>query len=52
MYGPLEKGSPHAKLQGRFFKMRMFYTSGEILAGTTEIQKNLIAWRGLELPRV
>ena len=52
MYGPLEKGSPYAKLQGRFFKMRMFYTSGEILAGTTEIQKNLIAWRGLELPRV
>ncbi len=52
MYGVLEKGSPYAKLQGRFFKMRMFYTSGEILAGTTEIQKNLIAWRGLELPRV
>lgn len=52
MYGVLEKDSPHAKLQGRFFKMRMFYTSGEILAGTTEIQKNLIAWRGLELPRV
>jgi alkylation response protein AidB-like acyl-CoA dehydrogenase len=52
MYGPLEKGSPYAKLQGRFFKMRMFYTSGEILAGTTEIQKNLIAWRGLQLPRV
>ncbi len=52
MYGVLEKDSPHAKLEGRFFKMRMFYTSGEILAGTTEIQKNLIAWRGLELPRV
>lgn len=52
MYGVLESGSAHAKLQGRFFKMRMFYTSGEILAGTTEIQKNLIAWRGLELPRV
>lgn len=52
MYGVLENGSAHAKLQGRFFKMRMYYTSGEILAGTTEIQKNLIAWRGLELPRV
>jgi alkylation response protein AidB-like acyl-CoA dehydrogenase len=51
MYGPLEKGSPHARLQGRFFKMRMFYTSGEILAGTTEIQKNIIAMRGLGLPR-
>ena len=52
MYSVLEKGSAHVKLQGRFFKMGMYYTSGEILAGTTEIQKNLIAWRGLELPRV
>lgn len=52
MYGPLEKGSEHSKLQGRFFKMRMFYTSGEILAGTSEIQRSIIAWRGLELPRV
>jgi hypothetical protein len=51
MYGPLEKGSAHSKLQGRFFKMRMFYTSGEILAGTSEIQRSIIAWRGLGLPR-
>ena len=52
MYGPLERGSAHSKLQGRLFKLRMFYTSGEILAGTSEIQRSIIAWRGLELPRV
>lgn len=51
MYGVLEPGSNQAELQGRFMKMRMFYTSGPILAGTNEIQKNIIAQRGLNLPR-
>ncbi len=51
MYGILEPGSPHARLDGRMLKMRLFYTSGTILAGTTEIQKNIIAQRGLGLPR-
>jgi len=51
MYGVLESGSNQAELQGRFFKMRLFYTSGPILAGTNEIQKNIIAQRGLGLPR-
>jgi alkylation response protein AidB-like acyl-CoA dehydrogenase len=31
--------------------MRLFATSGSILAGTNEIQKNIIAQRGLNLPR-
>jgi len=51
MYGALEPGSDQAELQGRFLKMRLFYTSGPILAGTNEIQKNIIAQRGLGLPR-
>ena len=51
MYGVLEPGSNQAELHGRFFKMRLFYTSGPILAGTNEIQKNIIAQRGLGLPR-
>ncbi len=51
MYGPLEAGSARAVLQGRILKLRLFYTSGPILAGTNEIQKNIIAQRGLGLPR-
>ena len=51
MYGALEMGSNQAELQGRFMKMRLYYTSGPILAGTNEIQKNIIAQRGLRLPR-
>jgi len=51
MYGALEPGSNQAELQGRFMKMRLYYTSGPILAGTNEIQKNIIAQRGLGLPR-
>lgn len=51
MYGSLEPDSEDSELQGRFLKMRLFYTSGPILAGTTEIQKNIIAQRGLALPR-
>ena len=51
MYGVLEPGSDQAELEGRFLKMRLFATSGPILAGTNEIQKNIIAQRGLGLPR-
>ena len=51
MYGALEPGSEQAELQGNFLKMRLFATSGPILAGTNEIQKNIIAQRGLNLPR-
>ena len=51
MYGVLEPGSEQAELQGNFLKMRLFATSGPILAGTNEIQKNIIAQRGLNLPR-
>jgi alkylation response protein AidB-like acyl-CoA dehydrogenase len=51
MYGVLEPGSKQAELQGNFLKMRLFATSGPILAGTNEIQKNIIAQRGLNLPR-
>ena len=51
MYGPLEPGTEHAELEGRILKMRLFYVSGPILAGTNEIQKNIIAQHGLGLPR-
>ncbi len=51
MYGGLIAGSPQAELQGRFLKMRMLSTATTIFSGTNEIQKNIIAQRGLGLPR-
>jgi alkylation response protein AidB-like acyl-CoA dehydrogenase len=51
MRGQLEPGSYGAALGGRILKLRLFYTSGPILAGTNEVQKNIIALRGLRLPK-
>ncbi len=51
MPGLIDDPDEHEDLAGRIFKMRMYQTSGPILAGTNEIQKNIIAYRGLELPR-
>ena len=51
MPGLIDDPDEHQNLEGRLFRLRMFNTSGPILAGTNEIQKNIIAYRGLELPR-
>ncbi|MDP6666403.1 MAG: acyl-CoA dehydrogenase family protein [Dehalococcoidia bacterium] len=51
MYGSLEAGSAQAELQGRLLKLRMLSTATTIFSGTNEIQKNIIAQRGLGLPR-
>ena len=51
MYGPLAPGSPLGEFEGTLLKLRLFYTSGPILSGTNEIQRNIIATRGLGLPR-
>jgi alkylation response protein AidB-like acyl-CoA dehydrogenase len=50
-YGQLSKDSKWAPLQGRVFLGYLDSISGPIGAGTSEVQKSIIATRGLGLPR-
>jgi len=51
LYGQLEE-DPHAPMQGSMTELYQMCKGATIFAGTNEIQRNLIAWTGLGLPRL
>ncbi len=50
-YGGLEPSSPWAPLKGRLERAYLSAVSSTIAAGTSEVQRGIIATRGLGLPR-
>jgi alkylation response protein AidB-like acyl-CoA dehydrogenase len=51
LYGQLEPKSKWVALKGRFERQYLWQTGLAVGGGTTEIQKNIIAQRGLGMPR-
>jgi len=50
-YGQLMTGSEHAAASGRVGSTYLYATTSTVGGGTSEIQRNIIASRGLGMPR-
>jgi alkylation response protein AidB-like acyl-CoA dehydrogenase len=51
LYGQLQKDSKWVRMMGRFQKSYLYAIAMVVGGGTSEIQRNIIAMRGLGLPR-
>ena len=51
LYGQLNRNSAHVQLNGRPASAYIYATTSTVGGGTSEIQRNIIAARGLGLPR-
>jgi alkylation response protein AidB-like acyl-CoA dehydrogenase len=51
-HAQLMHGDPRAVAHGRWARSYLYYRAATIFAGTSEIQRNIIAQRVLGLPRV
>ncbi len=51
LYGQVMRGSPHTEMNGRMASFYMYATTSTIGGGTSEVQRNIIAQRGLSMPK-
>jgi len=51
MYGELRRDSIHTQMNGRMASFYLYATTSTIGGGTSEVQRNIIAQRGLGMPR-